>query len=148
MFSVKMISVKGIGDCDLGKSLCDRSGGKPSIEAGPVLSTRENFRSQCCKRIKLHRASHRRLWRTPIVARQRELRLPRRFQLGDQRLINGNVTTSKSVRRAGNIETPYAIRGFIDEAECFIMVRFQSTKPMVQMERIMLAQVFHIADFK
>jgi hypothetical protein len=63
-------------------------------------------------------------------------------------LVNGDVTTPKSVCRAGHVKTPYAIRRFIDEAEGFIVVRFQSAQPMAESERIMFAQIFYIPDFE
>src|SRR5205809_7836295 len=84
----------------------------------------------------------------PIITAEREVRLAGWIQLCEQRLVNGNMTASKSVRRAGNVKTPYAIGRFIDKAERFIMTGFQSAKPVTQRERIMFAQIFDIADFE
>jgi hypothetical protein len=66
--------------------------------------------------------------RVPIRSRERQVRPARWVRLCEQRLVNGNVTASKSVRRAGNIKTPYAIRRLVDESECFIVVRFPTGK--------------------
>src|SRR5438132_4601075 len=91
------------------------------------FSTQRRRYSQSAAR---NRRRFRAILRVPILARERQVRPAGWVQLCEQRLVNGNVTASKSVRRAGNIKTPYAIRCFIDEAEGFIMMRFQSAQPM------------------
>jgi hypothetical protein len=71
-----------------------------------------------------------------------------RIQLGDQRLVNGDVPAAKSMRGAGKVKTPNAISRFIDEGKRLCMMPVQPAKPMAQCQRIMLPQVFHIANLK
>jgi len=87
-------------------------------------------RRRCSQSAARNRRRFRAILHVPIFARERQVGLAGRTQLCEQCLVNGNVTAPKSVRRAGNIKTPYAIRLFIDEAERFIMTGFQSAQPM------------------
>src|SRR2546430_6989893 len=45
-------------------------------------------------------------------------------------------------------KTPDAIGCFIDKAECFVVVYFQSTQPMPQREGVMFAQILYVADLE
>jgi len=58
------------------------------------------------------------------------------------------VPAANPMGGAGEEKTPHPVSCFIDEAKGFIMVRFQSAEPMAQRERVMFAQIFHIANFK
>src|SRR3984893_6868532 len=86
--------------------------------------------------------------RVPIVSCERQLGLAGQIQLGEQRLVNGDVPAAKSMRGAGKVKTPNAISRFMDEGKRFGMMPFQPAKPIAQCQRIRLAQVLHIANLK
>src|SRR5437667_288301 len=84
----------------------------------------------------------------PIASCERKVTLSGWIQPREQRLMNCKLPAPKAVGRAGKIKTPYPVCCFVDEAESFVMVRFQSVKPMAQRERVMFAQILHITDFE
>jgi hypothetical protein len=74
-------------------------------------------RQRCSQSAARNRRRFRAILHVPVFARERQVRPAGWVQLCEQCLVNGNVTASKSVRRAGNIKTPYAIRRFIASAK-------------------------------
>ena len=84
----------------------------------------------------------------PIGSREWQIALAGSIQFCEERLVNSDVTTAKSVCRPGKVKTPHAVDRFVNEAARFIAVRFQSAEPIAEGEHVVFPQIFHIPNFK